>query len=148
MRDGSVRECRVLVIDDDAVCRETYGSLLSMAGHRVDAACDGLDALQKLETASELPCVILLDLRMPRLDGYGFRAAQRRDARLAELPVVVMSADRPTEGQLADLDVDAFLAKPCGLRDILGVVQRVCACGACHQASASQGSRSTEARSV
>ncbi|MGE5506065.1 MAG: response regulator [Actinomycetota bacterium] len=149
MKDGAVGTCQVMVVDDDSACRETYGSLLTMAGHAVVSACDGQDALDKLETAAQLPCVILLDLRMPRLDGYGFRAAQRRHPRLGGVPVVVMSAERPTEAQLSELDPQAYLNKPCGLRDILGAVQAVCDCGTCAaQLPCSQGARSAAARSV
>jgi two-component system, chemotaxis family, chemotaxis protein CheY len=86
----------VLLIDDDEGIREALPDLLTYAGWTVVLAGDGCEALEWL-MANDSPAVILLDLKMPRCDGYEFRARQMADARLRAVPTVVFSADASFE---------------------------------------------------
>lgn len=98
---------RVLFVDDDDEVREAIGDILTFKGYDVAFACDGLEALDWLARHPR-PLAILLDLRMPRCDGYEFRSRQLADARLAAIPVIVLSADAPHE----PLDGVAAIGKP------------------------------------
>src|SRR5438445_12373149 len=85
----------VLIVEDDADTREMLTTLLSTQGFHAVAAEDGLEALHLLRTvrhrAPEIPCLVLLDLKMPRLSGNEFRRAQLGDPTVANVPVAVMS---------------------------------------------------------
>jgi CheY-like chemotaxis protein len=107
----------ILVVDDDADSRDFLIALLRSQGYAVIGAASGGEALAVARAA--LPCLILLDLMMPGLDGFGFRAAQLRSPEFANIPVILISAlDDPPQiarriGPLAILrkpiDVDALL---------------------------------------
>ena len=81
----------ILVVDDDADIRDSVAEVLEDAGYRVQQAANGREALDYLQ-ASAYPCIILLDLMMPVMDGPQFRAAQQSKPTLAGIPVVVISA--------------------------------------------------------
>src|SRR5215218_4757012 len=83
---------RVLVVEDDEDLREMMGHLLQAEGFRPDLAGDGAEALDKLRATPEQPDLILLDLMMPRMDGWTFRREQEGEPALANIPVVVVSA--------------------------------------------------------
>src|SRR5882672_11652695 len=81
----------VLVIDDDPDIRWTMAEVLEDWGYLVATAAHGKDALEQLQ-AGVRPCLILLDLTMPVMNGYEFRAAQRANPEYAAIPTVVLSA--------------------------------------------------------
>src|SRR6266536_5851128 len=85
----------ILVVEDDLATREMLANLLSTEGFHPVAAEDGLEALHLLRTvkhrAPDTPCLILLDLMMPRLSGQEFRRAQLGDPTVANVPIAVMS---------------------------------------------------------
>src|SRR6059036_452018 len=83
----------VLVVEDNAEVRRALVALLEGEGHRVAEAVDGVSALRLLRAGEVRPCLIVLDLMMPRMSGWDFRAEQSSDRRLASIPVVVVSAD-------------------------------------------------------
>jgi CheY-like chemotaxis protein len=113
----------VMVVEDDFSIRETLRELLEDEGYRVSWAANGSEALTRLK-AGVAPKVILLDLMMPVMDGWEFRSELRRDPTLADIPVVVISADHALEDKVAALQVDAVLAKPFPLRALLDTVRR------------------------
>jgi DNA-binding response OmpR family regulator len=115
----------VLVVDDDDDLRETLAALLSASGHHVAVAANGEVALRWLANTSELPDVILLDWMMPRMDGLEFRKRQRQDARLAAIPVVLMTAAHGGRVPLDEIAADAVLHKPNSLIELLRVLERV-----------------------
>jgi CheY-like chemotaxis protein len=115
---------RILLVEDDTAIREVLAEALRGEGFEVTCASNGAEALRRLGDGATTPGVILLDLMMPVMDGWSFRAAQRRDPRLTDIPVVVLSAD--AEGTLANLAPAAFLAKPYDLDRLLAVVGRYC----------------------
>jgi CheY-like chemotaxis protein len=111
---------RVLVVEDDEGIREALVDLLDSEGFSVTSAIHGADALERLRAASELPDVILLDLMMPVLDGWAFRAEQRQDPKLSAIPVVVITASRNAD--LTALAPKAFLKKPIDFDELLRVL--------------------------
>jgi CheY-like chemotaxis protein len=116
---------RVLLVEDDADCREAVGATLEHAGHEVVAAENGRVALDRLRDSS--PCVIVLDLMMPVMDGWGFRAAQLRDSAVASLPVVIMSGAAKVDEQAQQLGVQDYIAKPVEPEELLRMLGRYCA---------------------
>jgi DNA-binding response OmpR family regulator len=107
----------VLVVEDEADIREAVVEVLAERGYDVIGASDGAEALSKLR---EHPAdVVLLDLMMPRMNGWEFRAAQSGDPELRSIPVVVLSA----LGRVAGLDACEFLQKPFEVDQLLAVVK-------------------------
>ena len=92
----------VMVVEDDVDIRQALIEILEDHGFGTLAARDGADALNILSHATELPCVILLDLMMPVMDGATFRQVQRQDPRLASIPVVVLSGITNLRTRTAD----------------------------------------------
>jgi CheY-like chemotaxis protein len=116
----------VLIVEDDGDLREILGEILRDARFSVVLAADGADALAKLRASPELPGLILLDIMMPVLNGFEFRAAQRSDPRLAAIPVVVMSAVTSGDVKADALQPAAFLPKPLDREDVIAVARRFC----------------------
>jgi CheY-like chemotaxis protein len=116
----------VMIVDDDPALTDGLTELLEDEGYVVVAARDGVDALEQLR-AGLRPSVILLDLMMPRMDGWDFRQAQLRDADLRDIPIVVISAAgfsaTSVKAQFGDID---FLPKPPDEGTLLGVLKRRC----------------------
>jgi CheY-like chemotaxis protein len=115
MTDSMAR--RVMLVEDDEGIRDALGDLLESEGFAVSTAMHGRDALDKLRSSATRPDVILLDLMMPVMDGWAFRAEQQRDPVLAEIPVVVITASR--QADLAALKPRAFLKKPIDFDELL-----------------------------
>ncbi|HEU5055404.1 MAG TPA: response regulator [Kofleriaceae bacterium] len=116
---------RVLVVDDDPDLREALSDVLTDEGYQVDCAADGLEGLEHLRTG-ERPCLILLDWMMPRCDGPQFCAAQRADPAIADIPVVVLTAEMRLPHTLSALPTADYLKKPVELSRLLEVVRRHC----------------------
>ncbi|WP_244850498.1 response regulator [Caballeronia sp. SL2Y3] len=113
---------RVLVVDDNADLRDYMRRLLAAAGHDVSVAADGragLDAAFALH-----PDVIVSDVMMPRLDGFGLLRALRDDETLRETPVVLLSARAGEEARVGGLEAgaDDYLTKPFSARELLARV--------------------------
>lgn len=115
----------VLVVDDDKDIRETIAELLEEHGYGVAQAANGVDALLYLRHAPA-PCVIILDLMMPFMDGMTFRSEQLQDASIADVPVIVLSADVAAKEKARHLNAFEGLRKPVGIDVLLSAVNRVC----------------------
>jgi CheY-like chemotaxis protein len=115
----------VLVVDDDQDIRESLMDFLQDHGYTPVGAEHGRDALEKLGAAEQRPCLIILDLMMPVMDGRSFRAAQLRDPELSQIPVVVISAQGGSPTQ--ELQVQDHLPKPLNLSALLAVLRTHCA---------------------
>src|SRR5947207_15447872 len=91
---GSVMDPRdyILIVEDDFDIREALTQILEDEGFQVRCASNGREALE-VATSGPAPRLILLDLMMPVMNGWQFRAEQLKDPRLAEVPVLVISAD-------------------------------------------------------
>jgi two-component system response regulator MprA len=117
---SSVRPGTILVVEDNPDLAEAVCELLTSYGYRALRAEDGIAALEKLNT-EDLPDLILLDLMLPRLDGWGFREAQLADKRLKDIPVVVLSA----VGEIAEpIKADYLLRKPVTPETLLSSIER------------------------
>jgi CheY-like chemotaxis protein len=116
----------VLVVEDDWEVRESVLEALQDNGHPAQGAADGRQALEKLR-AQPLPCLIVLDLMMPIMDGRAFREQQLRDPVLAKVPVVVVSAYPRQPGDATLLQPSAWLNKPINLAELLRHVEEHCA---------------------
>jgi len=102
----------VMVVDDSLTVRKVTTRLLTRAGYRIATAKDGVDALEQL--GETLPDVMLLDIEMPRMDGFELTKHLRRDARTQQLPIIMITsraADKHRDYAL-QLGVNAYLGKP------------------------------------
>jgi CheY-like chemotaxis protein len=113
---------RVLVVDDDPDIRDTIAEVLSDEGYPVELACNGREALDLLGTDRAEPDLILLDLMMPELDGWGFMAEVQKVPRLAAIPVIVFSAHSVSPEAVGALGARGFLRKPLRLHQLLELV--------------------------
>jgi CheY-like chemotaxis protein len=128
--DGRVAG-NVLIVEDDPDTREMLETLLATEGFHAVAAEDGLEALHLLRTvrhrAPDTPCLVLLDLKMPRLSGKEFRRAQLGDPIVASVPVAVMSGAVDAEERAQDLGAVATVSKPIDFDMLLQIVRQYCA---------------------
>ena len=115
----------ILVVDDDPSIGEILTLLLEGLGYQPLWAKNGEVALQLLESRSELPRVILLDLMMPVMDGWELRSALLRDPRLAKIPIVIMTGGGDASGQAGELHAVAGLTKPVDLCELEDLLERV-----------------------
>jgi CheY-like chemotaxis protein len=114
----------VLLVEDDEDIRSSIAEVLADEGFDVVGAADGDEALRYLRAAAELPRLILLDLMMPVMDGWAFRAAQLDDERLAKIPVVILSAAADVRRHAAQLRVNEYLVKPLDVPLLLNTIER------------------------
>lgn len=112
----------VLVVEDNAEVRHALVTLLESDGYAAAEAENGLEALALLRSADVRPCLIVLDMVMPRMDGWDFRAEQVRDERFSSILVVVVSAD-PLAVQAGHTGA-AVLLKPFDPEKLLELVER------------------------
>ena len=117
----------VFVVEDDGDVLDSVIEVLRDEGYTVRSARDGQEALAALRSeADALPGLILLDMMMPIMDGREFRLEQLRDPRLAQIPVVLFSADPRAVRDALPMHVAGVLFKPVGLDAILACVERFC----------------------
>ena len=113
----------VLVVDDDAAIRDAVRDLLEDAGIRVETASDGAEALSRIEVRR--PRLVLLDMRMPGMDGWDFATALRE--RDLELPVVVMTAAADARRWAEEIGASGFVPKPFAVSELIAAVRRFAA---------------------
>ena len=113
----------ILIVEDDQVTCDSLQMILRLQDYTTVTAAHGLAALEYLAGADPLPRLILLDLFMPVMDGWAFRAAQLANPRIAHIPVVLLSAEPGLEGVLQRLGAVAAVAKPFSITEMLAVVQ-------------------------
>jgi CheY-like chemotaxis protein len=115
----------LLLVEDHDDLREAVAELLRCEDYAVAEATDGDDALAQLQ-AGLSPCLVLLDLNMPRASGWTFRAAQKHDPRLAAIPIVALSGHSGVAQQAEALGMADYLSKPLDVEKLLRIVQRTC----------------------
>jgi CheY-like chemotaxis protein len=115
----------VLVVEDDLDVRDALVQVLRYEGYAVSAAANGREAIEHLRHRG-CPRVILLDLMMPIMDGWQFRAEQARDPRFAEIPVIVISAGADVEQKASSLGAADYFRKPLDVDALLDAVSRYC----------------------
>lgn len=118
----------ILIVEDENPIRDVITEILEDEGYRVASATNGLEALTYLQQHTH-PRLILLDLGMPIMTGWEFREHQQRDPRLADIPVVIMSALPDLYRKAAALQVADCLDKPVNIDTLLGTVARYVAVG-------------------
>jgi CheY-like chemotaxis protein len=111
----------ILVVEDDASTRAALCDFLKLEGYHVAGVRDGIEALDYVHHHA-MPCLIILDLMMPRMDGWRFRAEQKKDPALAKCPVVVVSASISAQ----PINADHVLQKPIDLEGLLSAVAEYC----------------------
>jgi len=111
----------ILVVEDDEDIRSLLAESLTSSGYSVVEARDGLDALKALE-AGVVPRVVVLDLMMPRMNGWVFLERLRADPERADLPVLVTSAFT----DLRSIDASAYLAKPFRMDEFDRAIAELC----------------------
>ena len=117
---------RILIADDDPDVRESLRLLLELQGYAVDEARNGQEALHRLNTSAP-PCVIVLDLMMPVMDGWQFRRAQLEHPTLASVPVLVISAVPAHLQRTTELAAHRVFPKPFDYDALLTEVDAICA---------------------
>lgn len=127
MRVGSAtvavgRDVHVLVVDDQEAIRQTLQVALDDEGYTVECAANGREALEILQRWQ--PCVILLDLMMPVMDGWAFREEQLRVGNT--VPVVLLSAAGGLEEHQRTLDAAAIIAKPFDIDRVISTIRHIC----------------------
>ena len=123
-RHMSEPTCTILLVDDDAGVSDALSDLLISEGYRVAVAGNGAEALRYLDT-HPLPSAILLDLMMPVMDGYEFRAKQRRNPVLASVPTFAVSAGAMGE-RVEQMALRGAFKKPIAIEALLDALQEVC----------------------
>ena len=122
----------VMIVDDSLTVRKVTSRLLARAGFAVAAAKDGVDALQLL--AEQVPDVILLDIEMPRMDGFEFAKTIKGDAKYANIPIIMITSRTAEKHRTraAELGVDLYLGKPYQEDELLGHLRDMTGVAAVH----------------
>jgi CheY-like chemotaxis protein len=118
---GESEDPHILVVEDDEDAREALVALLRMKGYHAVPAGNGQEALEYLRHA-RIPDLIILDLWMPIMNGWEFREEQVKDPRLAEIPVIIVTAlsDR------TDVNANEVIIKPVDVEHLLSSVSQYC----------------------
>jgi CheY-like chemotaxis protein len=114
----------VLIVDDDVDARESLCALLETEGYSVRAAGHGEEALRILRASGA--CIVVLDIFMPVMNGFEFLSEKARDPVLAEIPVVVLSADVMAVRRAEREGVAAALTKPVDHERLLEIIRKYC----------------------
>ncbi len=117
---------RVMIVEDDRDLRDVYAAALEDEGFSVRVASEGRSALAQLNDGTFLPCVVLLDLRMPGMNGWELAAHLRRSARLRRIPIVVVAAHYLLADEALRLGATAWLQKPVPLHALVRAVEDAC----------------------
>jgi two-component system, chemotaxis family, chemotaxis protein CheY len=120
--------CHLLVVDDDPTIREMLEMVLDSEGYEVTTAPHGAAALALLDQIR--PNAILLDMKMPVMDGWGFLEQYRRLPG-AKVPVIVLTAAQDDSRRAAEVGADAYVAKPFVIDDLVRVLERYTLPGKC-----------------
>jgi CheY-like chemotaxis protein len=115
----------VLIVEDEPAIRELLQVTLEDEGYGVAAASDGLEALAQVDR--DLPCLILLDLMLPHMDGATFLAELARRGLWPGIPVIVLSAAAGADSWATEIRAEGYLGKPFDLATVLEAVDRITA---------------------
>mgnify|MGYP001091741075 CR=1 FL=1 len=116
--------CTVLIVDDERDTNDILASLVRGRGFEAIQVYSGAKAFEAIEKAK--PDLILLDLMMPNMDGWEFRAEQRRNREMTPVPTVILSADGNVDQNMEALQADGYLRKPIHIKTLLQLVERFC----------------------
>jgi two-component system, chemotaxis family, chemotaxis protein CheY len=116
-------EDSILVVEDEPELQEALRDLLEIEGYAVRQARDGVEALEQVQ--AERPRLIVLDLMMPRMDGFEFIAELERRNLRRGIAILVLTAGRQAQEKAAQLGVEAGIAKPFDVAVLLGEIARL-----------------------
>jgi CheY-like chemotaxis protein len=116
----------ILLVEDDLDIRIDLADLLRTEGYEVFTAANGQEALDWLHAHNNLANLILLDLMMPIMNGWDFRARQLEEPDLGAIPVVLLSGAGDVARHASALKAAGYLIKPLRLESLLRVVSRLC----------------------
>ena len=133
----------VLLVEDNDDVREMMALALELAGHEVLLASNGREALARLRERRPRPCVILLDLMMPVMNGWELRQALRAEPGLRDVPVIVVSA--LNEELAREVGAAAYLPKPIDIEHMLDIVAEHCDGNHCTGRSSTTATESSTA---
>jgi CheY-like chemotaxis protein len=116
---------RVLIVDDNGSTRDSLIMLLREEHFDAEGVENGREALRVLREGYDA-CLIVLDLMMPVMDGWAFRVEQRQDPRIADIPVIILTASLNPAQEAARLGAVAGLQKPLGVLKLMDLVGEYC----------------------
>ena len=116
----------LLIVEDDEIIRDSLVEFLEDHGYEARPASHGREALDQLTSDPVRPCLVVLDLMMPVMDGREFREEQLKNPAWTAIPVIVISAYNDVAEQARALSVD-HLRKPLAMRPLMDAVRRYCA---------------------
>jgi len=128
-RSGMVNQASigdVLIVEDDPALREVYGEVLAGEGFGVRLAANGFEALAQMGEGSEIPCAILLDLRMPGMNGWELADRLHETTRWQSVPIVVVAAHYLVADEARRIGASSWLQKPVTLDRLVAAVRGVC----------------------
>jgi CheY-like chemotaxis protein len=124
---SSACERVLMIVEDDRDLRESIIEVLADREYQAIAAGNGKEALEQLRASPVKPCLILLDIMMPVMDGWQFRAEQEVDPDLRGIPVLVLTAHGNPRRAAAEMGVAGFLSKPVQLPMLFAAIEQFCA---------------------
>jgi CheY-like chemotaxis protein len=128
MGTGVETQGHVLIVDDDPLTRESLAHLLEAAGYRPACAANGLDALDYLRRHPH-PNLILVDLMMPKMNGWVFRMQQQMDPNLAGIPTVIVSGKADAASAAQYLEAAGYMDKPLDAERLFNLLHQYCGYG-------------------
>src|SRR5690348_9871510 len=119
--DSSVDTACIVLVEDDPDIQEAVRDLLTAAGYSITVASNGREALAHLRDTTRLPCLVIMDVFMPEMNGYELLKLLRSEDRFVTLPIAICSAsDDPPPGAAR------YIKKPFELAALIGVVESFC----------------------
>jgi chemosensory pili system protein ChpA (sensor histidine kinase/response regulator) len=118
---------KVMIVDDSVTVRKVTSRLMERQGWEVTTAKDGLDAMNQLQDI--YPDIVLLDIEMPKMDGFEVLKSVRRDPRLEKLPIIMITSrtGEKHKQQAFELGVNQYLGKPFQEANLLSTIDEVLA---------------------
>jgi CheY-like chemotaxis protein len=123
-RDDPAPNRTILLVEDDRDICEVVEQVLADEGYETIALSNGAEGLAHLRSAAPRPFVVVLDLMLPVMDAWQFRAEQMRDPALADIPVVIFSANPKVRKHADALGAAAVIRKPPDLDELLTILSR------------------------
>ncbi len=114
----------IIIVEDDSDVREALEEVLIEEGYPTQGFGSGQEALETMNAMEQAPKLILLDLMMPKMNGWQFREAQKRYAKVRSIPTVILSADANVSQNLQALGAAGYLRKPIHIQTLLELVER------------------------
>jgi|SRR4051794_27820534 len=125
-KPAHTRHGAIVIVEDDSDVREALEEVLNEEGYQTLGFADGEKALAVMQNMEAPPPLILLDLMMPKMNGWQFRAAQQHLPAVRAIPTVILSADANVSQNLQALGAAGYLRKPIHIQTLLELVERFC----------------------